>query len=121
MTELTINPLNAELNPICHLLALLGAHHILHVSRIRVKAVFGSLVGLWWTTKVRIMLFSVHVVMMYVSRVDLQEGVSITPRRSATRCVPFLIWVNSYRTNTNYRCSFITDSVSEDTRQLPVN
>jgi len=29
--------LNAELNPICHLLALLGAHHILHVSRIRVK------------------------------------------------------------------------------------
>jgi len=32
-----INPLNAELNPICHLLALLGAHHILHVSRIRVK------------------------------------------------------------------------------------
>jgi hypothetical protein len=32
-----INPLNADLNPICHLLALLGAHHILHVSRIRVK------------------------------------------------------------------------------------
>ena len=32
------NPLYAELNPICHLLALLGAHHILHVSRIRVKA-----------------------------------------------------------------------------------
>ena len=31
------NPLNAELNPICHLLALLGAHHFLHVSRIRVK------------------------------------------------------------------------------------
>ena len=32
-----MNPLNAELNPICQLLALLGAHHILHVSRIRVK------------------------------------------------------------------------------------
>jgi len=33
-----INPSNAELNPICHLLmALLGAHHILHISRIRVK------------------------------------------------------------------------------------
>jgi hypothetical protein len=28
---------NAELNPICHLLALLGAHHIFHVNRIRVK------------------------------------------------------------------------------------
>ena len=33
-----INPLNPELNPICHLLALLGAHHFLHVSRIRVKS-----------------------------------------------------------------------------------
>ena len=32
-----INPLNAELNPICHLLALVVAHHILHVSGIRVK------------------------------------------------------------------------------------
>jgi len=32
-----INPLNAELNPICHLLELLGAHHILHVGRIKVK------------------------------------------------------------------------------------
>ena len=29
-----VNPLNAELNPICYLLALLGAHHFLHVSRI---------------------------------------------------------------------------------------
>ena len=32
-----LNPLNAELNPICLLLALLEAHHIFHVSRIRVK------------------------------------------------------------------------------------
>ena len=31
------NHLNAKLNPICHLLALLVAHHILHISRIRVK------------------------------------------------------------------------------------
>jgi len=33
-----INPLNPELNPICYLMALLGAHHFLHVSRIRVKS-----------------------------------------------------------------------------------
>ena len=32
-----INPLNAELNPIRHLLTLVGARHIVHVSRIRVK------------------------------------------------------------------------------------
>jgi hypothetical protein len=37
-TALTsIIPLKAELNPICHFLALLEAHHILHVSRISVK------------------------------------------------------------------------------------
>ena len=34
-----LKPLNAELNSICHLLTLLGAHHILHVSRIRVNTV----------------------------------------------------------------------------------
>ena len=32
-----INPLNAELNPIRHLLALAGAHHFVHVSRLRVN------------------------------------------------------------------------------------
>ena len=34
---LLFNPLKAELNPICYLLALL-AYHFLHVSRIRVKS-----------------------------------------------------------------------------------
>ena len=32
------NPLNAELNPICHLLALLGGATIVVVSRLRVNA-----------------------------------------------------------------------------------
>ena len=32
-----IHPLNSELNPICHLVALLGVRHFLHVSRIRVN------------------------------------------------------------------------------------
>ena len=35
-----VNPLNAELNPICHLLALLGTHPIFHVSGLRVKGLF---------------------------------------------------------------------------------
>jgi len=34
---MNFHSLNAQLNPICHLPALLGAHHILHVSRIRVN------------------------------------------------------------------------------------
>ena len=36
-TNNIVNPLNAELNPIRHLLALVGARHIVHVSGIRVK------------------------------------------------------------------------------------
>jgi len=32
-----LNPLKPELNPFCYLLALLGAHHLFHVSRRRVK------------------------------------------------------------------------------------
>jgi hypothetical protein len=42
VVESSLNPLNAKLNPICHLLALLGAHHILHVSRIRVNIQTGK-------------------------------------------------------------------------------
>ena len=41
--EDNINPLHAELNPICHLLTLLGAHHILHVSRVRINLAFNPL------------------------------------------------------------------------------
>jgi len=39
-----LNPLNAKLNPICHLLALLEAHLIFHVSSIRVNLFEGSVV-----------------------------------------------------------------------------
>ena len=37
LSPIMVNPLNAELNPICYFLALL-AHHFLHVSMIRVKS-----------------------------------------------------------------------------------
>ena len=51
--DLLINSLNAELNPICHLLALLGCATIIVVSRLRVKASRSHLdttstVGLLW-------------------------------------------------------------------------
>ena len=40
-----LNTLKAKLNSICHLLASLGAHHILHVSRVRVKPTKGIALG----------------------------------------------------------------------------
>jgi len=58
-----INPLNAELNPICHLLALLGAHHILNVSRIRFNDPYSSLNTLR-VTKSRRMRWARHVARM---------------------------------------------------------
>ena len=36
-SEVDVNPLNAELNPICHLLALLESATIVVVSSLRVK------------------------------------------------------------------------------------
>jgi len=49
--EMAFNPLNPELNPICYLLALLGAHHFLHVSRIRVKSLtLRLLMSYIWST-----------------------------------------------------------------------
>jgi hypothetical protein len=36
-SDYIFSPLNAELSPICCLLALLGAHHILHISGISVN------------------------------------------------------------------------------------
>ena len=38
----TLNPLNVELNPIRHLLPLVGARHIVHVSRMRVNRALNS-------------------------------------------------------------------------------
>jgi uncharacterized membrane protein len=37
LEPICLNPLNVQLNPICYLLALLGAHHILQVSRIKIN------------------------------------------------------------------------------------
>ena len=41
-TARIFNSLNAELNPICHLLVLVGAHHIVHVNRVRVNNSFST-------------------------------------------------------------------------------
>jgi hypothetical protein len=42
VVNMVINPLNAQLNSISHLLSLLGTHPILYVSRIRVNLAVGE-------------------------------------------------------------------------------
>ena len=68
--KIQINPLNAKLNPIYHLLALLGAHHILHVSRIRVKTQYIKMTSLYTTEPWLIAIFTAleYTAMSWISR-----------------------------------------------------
>ena len=65
-----INPLNAELNPICYLLALL-AHHFLHVSRIRVKSLTLRLLMSY--------IYMEHLFLMFLDHTQRRSTVGRTP------------------------------------------
>ena len=71
------NPLNAELNLICYLLALLGAHHFLHVSRIRVKSL--TLTLLMSYIYIYIYIYMEHQFMMFLDHTQRRTTVSRTP------------------------------------------
>ena len=68
-----VNPLKPELNPICYLLALLGAHHFLHVSRIRVKLLtFRRLMSY-------IYIYMEHIFLMFLDHTQRRSTVGRTP------------------------------------------
>ena len=66
-----INPLNAELNPICYLLALLGAHHFLHVNRIRVKSLT--------LRQLMLYVYMEHLFLMFLDHTQRRTTVGRTP------------------------------------------
>ena len=66
-----LNPLNAELNPICYLLASLGAHHFLHVSRIRVKSLTLRLLISY--------IYMEHLFLMFLDHTQRRTTVGRTP------------------------------------------
>ena len=70
---LTFNPLNPELNPICYLLALLGAHHFIHVSRIRVKLLTFRLLMSY------IYIYMEHPFLMFLDHTQRRSTVGRTP------------------------------------------
>jgi len=76
---LLLNPLNAELNPICYLLALLGAHHFLHVSRIRVKALTLRQLMLCVCVCVCIYICMEHLFLMFLDHTQRRTTVGRTP------------------------------------------
>ena len=72
-----INPLNPELNPICYLLALLGAHHFLHVSRIRVKSL--TLRRTMSYIYIYIYIYMEHPFLMFLDHTQRRSTVGRTP------------------------------------------
>ena len=71
----SFNPLNAELNPICHLLALLGVHHFLHVSRIRVKSLTLRLL----MSYIYIYIYMEYLFLMFLDHTQRRSTVGRTP------------------------------------------
>ena len=65
------SPLKPELNPICYLLALLGAHHFLHVSRIRVKLLTFRLLMFY--------IYMEHPFLMFLDHTQRRSTVGRTP------------------------------------------
>ena len=65
------NPLNAELNSICYLLALLGVHHFIHVSRIRVKSLTLRLLMSY--------IYMEHLFLMFLDHTQRRTTVGRTP------------------------------------------
>ena len=74
-----LNPLNAELNPICYLLALLGAHHFLHVSRIRVKSLTIRLLMSYIYIYINIYKYMEHLFLMFLDHTQRRSTVGRTP------------------------------------------
>ena len=73
--SMVLNPLNPELNPICYLLALLGAHHFLHVSRIRVKLLTFRLL----MSYIYIYIYMEHPFLMFLDHTQRLSTVGRTP------------------------------------------
>ena len=75
----SINPLNAELNPICCLLALLGAHHFFHVSRISVKSLTLRLLMSYIYIYIYIYIYMEHPLLMFLDHTQRRTTVGRTP------------------------------------------
>ena len=73
----TVNTLNPELNPICYLRALLGAHHFLHVSRVRVKLLTFMLLMSY--IYIYIYIYMEHPFLMFLDHTQRRSTVGRTP------------------------------------------
>ena len=79
MVFTAFNPLKPKLNPICYLLALLGAHHFLHVSRIRVKLLTFRLLMSYIYAYIYIYMYMEHPFLMFLDHTQRRSTVGRTP------------------------------------------
>jgi hypothetical protein len=89
--------INAELNPICHLLALLGAHPTLHVNRIRVNYIWHFVIYVW--------VFTVVVSYSSVCNALIASKHTLTPKLTKFTHIALLkwkSWVSVYIRTTGY-------------------
>ena len=70
-----LNPLKPDLIPICYLLALLGAYHFLHVSKIRVKLLTFRLL----MSYIYIYIYMEHPFLMFLDHTQRRSTVGRTP------------------------------------------
>jgi len=75
---ITFNPLNAELKHICQLLALFGAQHILHISRIRVNLLWSSVYFLFTILSTLYKVISVISASYYITFRKLLFNISLS-------------------------------------------
>ena len=92
---ISFNPLNAELNPICHLMALLGAHHILHISRIRVK-VIGTFIYIFSVSRLCLSTTFFHFIMVFIYIWPSEDEYLLWVYNSRTACIQ-MVYVGTAR------------------------
>jgi hypothetical protein len=104
------SPLNATLNPICHMLALLGAHHILYVSRIRVNDYSDFLGGGgWWHhTSPLLCKWEVTTTLSYIQLAPFLQNKSDMCLLAYRKCLEWGQWQCTYTQCSCYAWSVLT-------------
>jgi hypothetical protein len=94
LSQSLFNPLNAELNPICHLLALLGGATIVVVSRLRVNPLNAELNRI---CHLLALLGGATIVVVSRLRVNLHGRQSIVLLLSLIKCFTYGFCAHTYR------------------------
>ena len=109
--QMRFNSVFKGLNPICHLLALLGAHHIFHISGLRVNSCYSRSCVCWAVCK---LLFLIDCIGTYCTTGSHHSSLCLCSKYCAISvcvcvCVCVCIYIYIYiHTHNVTSCSCIT-------------